>query len=729
VRTALGLDDGLDATLDRLFRLDGVAEPSAQEILRDLGEMIDVAGDRAALYVYARALGEWEQTDEYDRIKLVTRELGNAVRAPDRRDAPDGQVLQVIADQAELIGEAMDVENGMNCSCAVAMGRHAGRLVEGMTALLARQDLLAGAGSSGVLAQLRSDARCHRVAYEAVREMADGLYDFLMDGGNDVAVLARVADRLRAAEDDPAVRGDVYASELRTYRTAVEALESAAESPRLILDAADITYLYPFALGPPKKETERAEPPAAAVAQAPAESSDAAPGDEPEKLPDQAFDEWERWRLGAARVRPERAEKYERTGMWRDRHPGCLVALPLLEIDTTAGERLRGLTPEILIHKDGNHYLRITYPLAPVRVADGAGRPADLHDLNQAMRRASRGMGAERIAAASAADALGTRSGASWPRLMVYAEEIIMGVARALGREVEVDVDRDCHVVITAREVSVEDRSGRRPAGPADLREAVGSSLLLNPVRQLATSLEEWIRYPPPRSADLLDGLGYSEELVVRTANTTVLFTPASPDWFTDQYREMAEYIASLPALLHDQYNRLHGHAEQLRQDLHGAEDMPVTPALADLHKRDIELRELESSFRGRAEDIRAPALSRTFTQRELLRRLWDASGLSDLERGVSRQHEVLQAVAERLSATLKSVEQKQHERRQRLLQVLGALLTALSITGVLSWANALDQEGLTTILAEVLLLALIIVLVIFLYTFIAWRRGTGGGR
>ena len=131
----------------------------------------------------------------------------------------------------------------------------------------------------------------------------------------------------------------------------------------------------------------------------------------------------------------------------------------------------------------GNHYVRIRSTLK------GAG----LHDVNQALRRGSRAMGAEKV----------TFPGhhRTWDKVADYASTVVEEVANSVGAHPVVNPDATFHSVFGARSISANPPDGRgSPANVETLTDddVLGANLLFNPVRHLSTSLEEWIRYPAP---------------------------------------------------------------------------------------------------------------------------------------------------------------------------------------------------------------------------------------
>ena len=172
---------------------------------------------------------------------------------------------------------------------------------------------------------------------------------------------------------------------------------------------------------------------------------------------------------------------------------------------------------------------------------------------------------------------------------------------------------------------------------------AAGASLLFHPVRYLATSLEEWVRYPRPTVTNLLDGQGYAGDLVVRTDNTTVTYMPASPEWLIKEYGEMIEFVASVPPLFTLWESKALQLGKELDEALSGleqriqakeADDDPI----GELHEQEKRIREMESDIRGQLAFLHSPALCRTRAQRRFLDELWEVAGLPALETELERR-------------------------------------------------------------------------------------------
>jgi hypothetical protein len=337
----------------------------------------------------------------------------------------------------------------------------------------------------------------------------------------------------------------------------------------------------------------------------------------------------------------------------------------------------------------------------------------DLHDLNQALRRASRGMGEETLRS----------GGGEWTRFVAYAEELIAGLAEGLSAEGAPvrsigDPATDFHVVLGARSLSVQRADGTRtPATVAELPATVGGSLLLHPVRNLATSLEEWVRYPSPEIENLMSG--YVDELAVRTPNTTVLYMPSSPDWSFDGYEEMAEFTASLPPLLASWEDRIIAIEEEVKSELPELRrearqedgDRPAErrrPRLDEILEREATVRELETNVRQELARLHSRRLVRDRVHREFLDRLWDAAGMPRLESELDRQLDVIGTLNERLSTLESSITERNRKRTARYLELVLAVIGVITLTDLFGWINSefgLDGDAVSGVETAVLVL------------------------
>jgi hypothetical protein len=633
-----------------------------------------------AFYVYAACLDKWERSADYERIRRVIRSL-DAYAASLQADAEHADSLfGVVVAQANAVRDAMAVESGLNCSCAAETSSCARRVVRQMDGILAKL------GTNGnELAELaRRDAETHRTYFEAVAKAAT-VVDGLLDGrGRSPANAPSTIGELDRAER--ALRGDVYESELRAHRLTITELLAAVDRPRLHVDQAELVYVYPFALD----RDRPVDPDELVHAQV---VLDAVTSEPIEVHALQVNDLW---------GQPDRAE-YEAG------YGGAFIELPPLEVTTTARDAKERTIPfqvEVRLSRLGNHYLRVASEL----------EDAGLHRVNQALRRGSRCMGEEHLES----------NGRSWRRFIDYATDVIAAVGNALDAKAVGDPRANFHVVLAARTISVH-RPGTapRPADLDDLTQAVGSTLLFHPLPSLASALEEWIRYPAPDVRNLLDQGRYADELVVRTANTTVLYMPSSPEWRTAGYEQMIEFVASVPPLFLVWDRQAIRHAEKLEKMLATVSSGDGDVELSRLHEEEAELRRREAELRQDRAFFHSPALCRDRSHYEFIHSLWKAAGLSLLEADLDQRLAYLSTLQERASTIAAAItEQRRHEEKERqqerasrlefFLQVAGLVLAVASLAEVMSLINdGVERDRWELIGVETALLVALSVVVV----------------
>jgi hypothetical protein len=607
-----------------------------------------------ALYVYIRCLEKWETSEDYPRIRRVLCALGEAVAALPASPTPAAKLAALAVDQAMVINQAMSVEDGLSCSCPVAVGARAGGIVKTLDELWARESA-DGEGLDGPWDVLRADYKTSRQYFDAVVAVAKAVEAFAdQKTPGPIPELAEVLDQL-----DGSLQGDVYESELRAHRAAFAALGDCAALRRLWIDNAELVYIYPFAVRLDEGGTAAMD----------------------DALGASVVEELKQINKLKATARPlivnDMWDPYGRVDS-DERHFGTLIELPELTVETTAREvypdevSLITFKAEIRVSSLGNHYLRVTS-----RLTDN-----DVHDVNQALRRGSHAMGAEKITCEGR-----TSDEDRWATIAEYAEEVIDSVAKALAPGPDatavVSAGAPFHVVLAAREISVRDGQGvAAPATSFDLESAVGASLLFHPVRHLATALEEWVRYPPPVVRNLLGQEAYAGDLVVRTDNTTIVYMPASPEWLIDEYQEMIEFTASLPALLR-RWER------EAQQAVDAFDDALSRGDVRDLSELELAILEVEQRIRGHLAFLRSPALCRTRGQRRFLDELWAAAGYFILETELDRRLALFAERHERIAA----LRSRSEERQRRWLEIVLAVLAAFSFAGVLQWIDGTFGE------------------------------------
>jgi hypothetical protein len=532
--------------------------------------------------------------------------------------------------------DAMGVEDALSCSCPVAMGTRARDVVKRLDALLEQERALDD-NLHDLREVLRNDAATSRRYFDTIATVADAVRAFVTQEAPGPLGFDFALNALSIA-----LEGDVYESELRAHYASLKALSDCAGKPRLRIDDAEVVYVYPFAL----RGVDGDEAVARALAGQLTEA------------------------LGKLGLGAPKAHKLELNDLWEHRdalepgYSGVSIELPRIAVTTTAPDEFE-VDAEVRLSRLGNHHLRVRCRL----------QDAGLHEVNQALRRGTHAMGEETLKS-------GTRT---WTKFPHYAYDVIRAITEELG-EKEIGSHATFHVVLAARSISLQHRDGgTSPAKLAEVEKEVGSTLLFHPVRHLATSLEEWIRYPRPSVKNLLGQQGYAGDLVARTDNTTLTFMPASPEWLVDEYEEMIEFVASIPPLLTQWEDQAWSLAEELDQ----IEQTPKRGISVELlREKATAALVLEQDIHGQLAFLRSPALCRTLAQRQFLDELWKAAGLPALESELERRLTRLTERQGRIAALVRREEQKHAERFADRIQILLGLLAVASLTGVALWIN-----------------------------------------
>ena len=663
-----------------------------------------------AAYVYSRCLDEWERTDEYERIEMALGALGGAIAGtPGAGDAPE--LLGAVLALSRCMGDAMQCENALSCSCCVELGRRAEGVVGQATEVLASIDRL-GDGAPELVELVRADATTQARYFQNVRRVAAAVEGFVTRDAPGPEQLDGLLQELLTAEQEEPLKGDVFASELRAHRAALQAINDNAGRDRLRVNEAELAYIFPFALVDPSSRRPLAL----------------------EDIEDEVRDGARRWTLGASGVVPADVLDLDLTDLWQGTeeapvtYRGLTIRLPGLAVRTTADDDLGEVAAEIRLTSFGNHHLRIR----PPPLAD-----AGLHELNQALRRGSESMGHEVLTIDGQPIAHG--------RLADYADEVIHGLAAHLatadgspGAEAVREHDASFHVVLNAPFLSIQHAlQAPTPADAQSLQGAFGISLLMRPIRQMATALEEWARYPPGslEERNLIEGIGYEGDLLLMTTNTTVLHMPATPDWMVREYVEMVEFVASLPPLLMVWRRWAARESSDLADFLSGDGGPPEsTEGRSErLDEREFEVLATESAIRARLADAASSELFHRRAYRDLLDRLYRAAGLRKMEDDLRQQLDVLARQRQRLSALIERHaesdrrerdEQRRDEQRrdaqrnervERSLNFVLAIVAAASLAELFSWVNDAwggDEVGRWI---ELGILALLVVVMVYL--------------
>jgi hypothetical protein len=715
LRERLGSLDGVPVgELDRDGLFGDAPLPLLEEALAAAARADRLGPVLVALYVYGRCLDRWEKSAEYVRIEEALRALAQAagpLRSGEELDEDAAELLTLAVDHAQHLINAMKVENSVQCSCPVQMSHYAELVVEQTQPLLSR----AHDGEAGPWTVLRSDLEIAGTYFNALKVTGEAMEEFLgppVTGNLEGAIAA-----LERAEGDESIAGDVYQSELRAHLATVRGLNESAAEPWIQIDEAKLVYIYPFAL------TSN-------------EGQESVLSDDLLVGIDRMLSEAKRattWSVGDLGVTPIAALDTQLSDLWEHADPpdrvygGVTIRLPDVIVeskDRVVEDKYTFAPPllhtEVRLSRLGNHYLRIATDL----------EDADLHEVNQALRRGSGSMGEEELRCA------GCDRG--WARLVSsdntpgYVEDVLEGVADCLGATIVGDPGGGVHVVVDIRKASRQGDPAGTTLSDDELMRDIGATLLFHPVGDFAISLEEWVRYPPVDDTDnLMDGAGRVGDLIARTADTTILYLPTSPDWLCGEFAEMVEFIASIPPLLTTWEKEITTHARTLERRLEKIKESVHQPPgerefdLGDIHGDEADLHELRAEVRRELANLHSPRLVWNRSTRSFLDRLWAAAGLPALEDGLERQLEVIASQQQRLVAIAGEIAEENRqatERRQaRLARVLEFGLTviaATSLAGLFSWINADYSLRDDTMLAfeAAILITVVVVLGVLLY-------------
>jgi len=698
-------------------------------------------------WVYGACLERWELSADYEKITHVIRALPgvlNSLPASGDREAEDLRHLFVA--QARCIEPAMRAENAMNCSCPVGMHSAATKVIaraavvedglpiDGASPTGADEEIL-----KGPRRLLRADVEAHLHCYQAVAclcramgalSIADMRFGQRGDGERrqgavkqlDEAIAGLVHTReLLVQAAGAGNQPDRYASELAAHARSARALRNMAWAPRIHVNRLEVVYVYPFAFGwlPGERAVELAK-----------------------RQP------WKTFGIppsGRIATETPRTDMWEPTGAGATVHEMWSVRLADICVETNAytpgpssdwpcddlaNEKFT-LKSELRFDRLGNHYLRVS----------GMFTNVTLHTLNQVLRRGSRDMGRERLVLEGCVVRYGDQ-----PRTLVgYATSVIVAAERELQSRHEKDDSRphradekvidpagDFHIVLSLSGLSICDPRRALPANDvptlSELGSAAGAGLLFSPVAQMATSLEDWARYPMPEPVNLLGDVGYADDFAIRTANTSVICLHDAPFWLTDEVRDAAEFVASQVALLKVWNLQALSCARELSttlDDVHDRDGTANDKLEGELRRKEIEARRKEARIHLDLARIHARELVRTRPQREFLNALWAASDLPDLEGDVEAHFQAILPDHERLSAIISNIVEKEHKQFADRIQMFGLVIGAFAIAGVLAWLDDViwhhDVGNYVVVEAAVYIVVVLVMCVVILSR--SWRR------
>ena len=233
------------------------------------------------------------------------------------------------------------------------------------------------------------------------------------------------------------------------------------------------------------------------------------------------------------------------------------------------------------------------------------------------------------------------------------------------------------------------------------LDRSVGGKILLRSTHQAASTLAEWLRYPPinHRLLPLMDEtpvMGMGGDWFTNTGEMTVFGFVAAPNWQSNVYIEAAQFASSWSPLLRLWSRRLQHEIESSQPDA------------AESNNDGSELRRLEKKVRLHLMQIRAEDLCATRAHRRFLDQLLEMARLDRLQGeleaqlvatehltdwyGERRRREAEKAREREAVARQKDAEARQTAERRR--NVLLAFITLLGIFGLTGFLGELDKDA-----------------------------------
>jgi hypothetical protein len=646
---------------------------TAERVLRgalDLAAPRPLGAATVGLFTHFVCEQEWEVSYQYFPIFTTLKTLQSVWRS--RRhlalSADDAAAMDAVCEMLHLLDKEMSAESQM---CVGALGPFADAVEE---AHRAAADVVGAAAAietaSSELAELltrhgRNRQRYYELVSLAVRTGTGYLAGEAGAIDLDQAILQlRVGDRDELLEENDR-------SEVRAHRLSLEAMRSRAEDPWLQVDHGKITYVYPFGL----RETDSLGLDqtdfTVIVDRVRAEAKDwtlagvAVDYVEPELRLDNM------WAAQPLEVGPEHLQDGQRGS----RLSGATIKLPDLRI--SLNERvLTEVTAEIVVSDLGNHHVRFEAEL----------RGASPHEVQFELFRAAPQHGGAQVGFIGGIPA--------WSRLSEVAAELIRSVHRQINEPSKQFIlsaqAGTFHVVLSVHSASTTIGPAgtvRTPVSSArEVIAATGGGTLLSPVRNAVTSFAEWTKHNP-NAATIVPGVGFVTDVVARTANTTVLVMPGTPDWNIDTYRGIAEFVASLDGLVFSWFDELNTHLKLIRS-ITGQIDSEARPSTRTieafnerLRDEQVRLQNFVAEARSLQQLLRSPVLVESPLDAEILRKLMSAAQFERVEDDFAdKARELLE---DRLGSRLTDIADRRERKRRAALEMVVAFVTAAGVSGL----------------------------------------------
>jgi hypothetical protein len=327
------------------------------------------------------------------------------------------------------------------------------------------------------------------------------------------------------------------------------------------------------------------------------------------------------------------------------------------------------------------------------------------HYLYQALRRGSPEMGEEDLTAP------GPTPKVMRSRIHDYASEIVGAVADRLGAGSI--VRGPYQAILCIRQMAlVTNGVDRAPARGVDLLrdDVLGASLFWQPVAGPAATLEEWLRYPPGERKNLVERRGLEGDLVLQTANTTVIAMPGKPSFLITAYEEGAEFTATLRAQLKN-WRRQVAKCNDAAKGTFNGSDQQWNKMRNELETGQATLRRIRRQVQSELALVKSSGLCKTPVNREYLDDLWTETGLKreeyDLQEGITQA----KALYDDMVAALANLEAQRDQRWQARVDYVVAIIAIAGIADLCALVNALPvgQPGVVVELSLIAILAVVL--------------------
>ena len=690
-----------------------------------------------AFALYAEVQHGWELSADTVNMSVLieaARETWGSARTAVEDPEERALVDLLVRHLGDLLA-AFEMENGLNCSCALETIQAAGQVADGTASVLADLGELGAAGPAVGPAPatpaglLRRVLEAHHLYFDGVRLSAQTILEHVLGEVEVEEVEARAA-ALQQTLRDERLAVDVYQSELRAHVMALTALAARLRSTALsglTFPDLKVTYVVPFTARGATDNLAR----------------------DNERLVGAVRRNGHRL-IGTGPLAPLQVRDLELSDIWSHGRDEVFSESRESELEPTAYEVVTAVLPDLWIQPRapglprlgpyrveirfssfGNHHVRISGPVQP---ADD-DRPPGYHDLNQALRRGSGFMGAEDVVLDSGGEVHG-----SVGQLAAAVVEMVSGWDDLLEvRKLRCHVDPaiDTHALVTMPEAVVR-TPGEGDAPPRaveatgeQILDAVGP-LLLIPAERTAAGLEEWLRYADPGlDADIPNFLGQLaplDSLAVQTARSTCLYTPGLPDWSLLGTSELIEFVVSSRALIRQWNNHLQEAVDvataMLRRRLAG--ESLKTDEVRLLRLR---LADHGALIRQQRALLHSEELARSPGHRHILDNLLHTSGASRLEAELATSISELDELYTQLGDDAAAVEEARTAAYQNLVGLILFVLALFSLADLFGFVNDSVFPARTpgvVVAAELVTYALAIV-GLAVWGVVGYRRSTRG--